>query len=274
MHEIGFKYTVIDGQEVEENITSFTITNRDLKEISKMVREGKITGKMTELPKKIQDKFYEAIRYDFEINEIVDYESYEPDFKNELPEDLLKLLPKDCQKILGYVPSEQPNEEPKEEEAKPANEEEQITYIGDDGQPDSPEWGVTENGEHLYLVIKKVYLDKIVKGTKQIEYREIKDKTYKRYIEVDEDGVPFWEKRATEGLPRTDMDYLFQINRCPYIPKDIRYLDLAAGYNKDRDTAVVELGGIGFDAGYGENGDLCWIIKFFIKRVVEYKPGK
>ena len=43
----------------------------------------------------------------------------------------------------------------------------------------------------LYLTIKQVFFDQIVVGTKKEEYREIKDTTYKKYLECDKDGWPF-----------------------------------------------------------------------------------
>lgn len=147
-------------------------------------------------------------------------------------------------------------------------------YRGDNGRLDEPDWSVSEKGESLYLVIKQEYLDKIIAGTKEIEYREIKDKTYRRYLELNENGKPRLDLEMLDKLRRHDTEYLMSINACPYIPRDIRYLDLAAGYHKDRDTARVELGGIGFDAGTGMDGRPCWIIKFFINEVLEYHRGK
>ena len=43
----------------------------------------------------------------------------------------------------------------------------------------------------LYLTIKQVYFDAIVAGLKKEEYREIKNTTYKKYLEVDEEGWPY-----------------------------------------------------------------------------------
>ena len=45
-------------------------------------------------------------------------------------------------------------------------------------------------GNSLYLTIKQVYFDQIVAGTKKEEYREIKDTTYKKYLDTDEYGCP------------------------------------------------------------------------------------
>ena len=43
----------------------------------------------------------------------------------------------------------------------------------------------------LYLAIKQVFFDEIIAGTKTKEYREIKNTTYKKYLECDEDGFPY-----------------------------------------------------------------------------------
>ena len=289
-HEVKFDYALLYHGDPDSNDNLYEtatclLTDKDLKEISKSVREGKVKQYIQELPEKIYEKFEIAADNDVlaidDEPEIYEYRrrEFERVIKVNLPEDLLKLLPKDCQEILGYTPSD--SEEPvdnsstqSEDAQEQPQAEEEITYIGDDGQPDVPEWEVSEEGEELYLVMKQEYFDKIVEGTKQIEYREIKDSTYKRYIEVDKKGNPCIDEEALQGLESTDMAYLMYINRCPYIPKDVRYLSLGVGYNKDRDTAKVEVGGIGFESGYGQKGNPCWIIKYFIKKVLEVNRGK
>ena len=42
----------------------------------------------------------------------------------------------------------------------------------------------------------------------------------------------------------------------PYIPKEIYYLDLAVGYNKDRDTMTVEVTDISFEPGNDKEGNM------------------
>lgn len=286
-HEVKFDYGLLYRGETDSNDNVYgtavcKLTDNDLREIRKAVREGKVKKYINELPEKIVKKFECAISEAvWGGGEFDDYGSvrdeYEEVYNVNLPEDLLKILPKDCQEILNYTPSEEAadNSSTQSEDAQGQPQaEEEITYIGDDGQPDVPEWEVSEEGEELYLVMKQEYFDKIVEGTKQIEYREIKDSTYKRYIEVDKKGNPCIDEEALQGLESTDMAYLMYINRCPYIPKDYRYLSLGVGYNKDRDTAKVEVGGIGFEFGYGQKGNPCWIIKYFIKKVLEVNRGK
>lgn len=43
----------------------------------------------------------------------------------------------------------------------------------------------------------------------------------------------------------------------PYAPKEIEYLDLAVGYNKDRDTMSVEVVDISFDPSKDKKGDIA-----------------
>lgn len=45
----------------------------------------------------------------------------------------------------------------------------------------------------LYLPIKQIYFDAILAGTKKVEYREIKDTTFKKYIET-------WKEGSEEGF--------------------------------------------------------------------------
>lgn len=79
----------------------------------------------------------------------------------------------------------------------------------------------------LTLNIKKVYFDEIVKGTKKIEYRELKQTTLNRYTYLDEsDGKRY--------LRRYDA---------------IRFF---VGYYKDRESALVQVKDITYDKGIVE----------------------
>lgn len=98
----------------------------------------------------------------------------------------------------------------------------------------------------LYLPIKQVYFDAIIEGTKKIEFREIKKTTAKRYVVTNEDGT---FAKNPDG-------------KTPFLPKNIKYLNLAVGYNKERDMATAEVGKITFRRLAGR-----WITEFHIKRV-------
>ena len=114
----------------------------------------------------------------------------------------------------------------------------------------------------LYLPIKQVYFDSILAGRKKEEYREIKDTTFKKYLET-------WKEGNEEGLLYNDelvsedqgLDIMMYNNGVyPFLPIDYKYLKLAVGYEKDRDTAIVEVVDISFQLAKDKNGK---IVRFF-----------
>ena len=79
----------------------------------------------------------------------------------------------------------------------------------------------------LTLNIKKIYFDEIMNGTKKIEYRELKQTTLNKYTYIDEsDGKRY--------LRRYDALRLF------------------VGYNKDRESALVQVTDITYNEGIVE----------------------
>lgn len=104
----------------------------------------------------------------------------------------------------------------------------------------------TPNKENtLYLPIKQVYFDQIIAGTKKEEYREIGPNTYKKYIICDDKGNPWIEEFLTdEDLDFYGAELLMACKdgKFPFFfREDIKFLNLAVGYNKVRDTATVEV---------------------------------
>ena len=94
----------------------------------------------------------------------------------------------------------------------------------------------------LYLPIKQIYFDEIIAGTKTAEYREVKDTTATRYLQTDKQGYLI----ADPDVPGSeDCAYIDDYNngRFPYLVKPYKYLSLAVGYAKERDTAIVEVTG-------------------------------
>lgn len=90
----------------------------------------------------------------------------------------------------------------------------------------------------LSLIIKEVYFKEILNGTKTIEYRELKQTTMNKYTYVDEaDGKRY--------LRRYDA------------------LRLNVGYNKDRDSALVEVTDITYDSDKG------WV-EYHLGRILEH----
>jgi hypothetical protein len=101
----------------------------------------------------------------------------------------------------------------------------------------------------LYLTIKQSYFNEILQGKKKKEYREIKETTFRKYLET-------WSEGGNIGLYYNDsltysdpMDEIFIYNNgvYPYIPLEYKYLQLAAGYARDRDTMVVKVEDISFE---------------------------
>lgn len=77
----------------------------------------------------------------------------------------------------------------------------------------------------LYLPIKQVYYDAIMAGRKVQEFREVRPTTIKKLLQIDKDG---YEIEDEDG------------NSLPVAYDAIAF---AVGYNKDRDTALVEVVG-------------------------------
>lgn len=117
----------------------------------------------------------------------------------------------------------------------------------------------------LYLPINQEYFDEIVNGNKDKEYRAIGPQTVTKFIQnKKKDG-------ETELLCNRDLisdkdfdlyanDYMFYNNGVfPYIPKDIKYLDLAVGYRKQRDRMLVEVVDISFEPGKDKEGNIALV---------------
>jgi hypothetical protein len=142
------------------------------------------------------------------------------------------------------------------------------TQIGIAAEDETPNAANT-----LYLPIKQVYFDQIIEGTKKIEYREVKDTTAKRYL-IYSDGKPILNQEVTD--PTLDY-YLDDFNggKFPFVPKQYKYLNLAVGYSKNRDTALVEVEKITFMPAEIRAKMFCfWIEEFHIGRVVEVHRKK
>ncbi len=147
----------------------------------------------------------------------------------------------------------------------------------------------------LYLPIKQKYFDEIIAGTKTKEYREIKDTTFKKYLEIEThpDGVVIYfddELASVETIEKYSNDPMIWNNGVyPYYAKDYKFLDLRVGYAKDRDTAIVEVKNITFEPAktkegkiarfdwseadgiiFNENGEFCvWQVVYHLGKIVE-----
>lgn len=75
----------------------------------------------------------------------------------------------------------------------------------------------------LNLIIKQVYFDQIINGTKTQEFREVKPTTIKKLLQLDEDGYELEDEKGNA------------------IPIHYDAIQFYVGYNKDRDSALVEV---------------------------------
>lgn len=122
----------------------------------------------------------------------------------------------------------------------------------------------------LYLPIKQVYFDQIIAGTKKEEYREIKEGiTANRYLLKDKNGKYVLNPDVTQP----DKEYFiddYNNGNFPFVPKLYKYLYIAVGYAKERDTALVEVDGFRFIPNM-IRADLYafWQIAFHLGKIIE-----
>lgn len=122
----------------------------------------------------------------------------------------------------------------------------------------------------LYLPIKQVYFDQIIAGTKKAEYRDVKEGiTANRYLQKDNSGAYLLNPDVTDpGKVYYIDDY--NNGHFPFVPKDYKYLFLAVGYAKVRDTAIVEVTDISFEANViRANKYAFWVIVYHLGKVIE-----
>lgn len=81
----------------------------------------------------------------------------------------------------------------------------------------------------LTLIIKQVFFDQIIAGTKKEETRELRPKSEKKYIAYAEDET--------------------------YTAIEYQHIRFYVGYNKGRDTALVAVNGAHFEDIVDENGE-------------------
>lgn len=122
----------------------------------------------------------------------------------------------------------------------------------------------------LYLPIKQVYFDEIIAGTKKMEYREIKEGiTANRYLAKDVSGKYMINQDVAD--PNTEY-FIDDYNggHFPFLPREYKYLYLAVGYAKERDTALVEVTGFSFKPEMiRANLYAFWVIVFHLGDIIE-----
>lgn len=100
----------------------------------------------------------------------------------------------------------------------------------------------------LYLPIKQVYFDAIVAGVKTVEYREVVGWPLgSRYLIKDTDRPGHYKLNPECTEPGKDYEWNdYNGGRFPFLPRPFKKLYMAVGYDKDRDTATVEIIGFTF----------------------------
>mgnify|MGYP000145875443 CR=1 FL=1 len=123
----------------------------------------------------------------------------------------------------------------------------------------------------LTLIIKQRFFDEIINGTKKQEFREVKPTTFKRLVQLDEDGYELEDENGNA------------------IPIQYDALQLYVGYAKNRASALVEVKSahceivtnengepIIYEYGTDKNGEpLTWVVEqvvYNLGKVLAYKP--
>lgn len=147
----------------------------------------------------------------------------------------------------------------------------------------------------LRLVIKPESFNEIISGKKKTEAREIKDTTFRKYLQTWTEGDNIgllYNKALMEGEPVSEI-YLYNNGVYPYFPIDYKYLSMTTGPTGSGDILVVEIVDITFEPvlqknGYPirfniveddfkpcKNGNYCfWYIVYHLGKVVEIKHRK
>lgn len=76
----------------------------------------------------------------------------------------------------------------------------------------------------LSLIIKQKYFDEILAGTKTQEFRENRPNTFRKYCELDEEGYALFDEE--KGI---------------FVPKQYDAIRFFVGYQKNRQSALVEI---------------------------------
>ena len=115
----------------------------------------------------------------------------------------------------------------------------------------------------LDLTTDQINFDEILNGTKDKEYRQINSITVSKLIDnklVDGELqlVCNHDLISQERFDRYANDIMYYNDGVfPYIPKDIKYLNLGVGYHEDRNTMTVEVTDISFEPGRDKVGDIA-----------------
>lgn len=128
----------------------------------------------------------------------------------------------------------------------------------------------------LYLPIRQVYFDQIIAGTKKTEYRQIPGHPIASRYLIKADTPSRYELDPEHTEPGRFYDWNdYNGGHYPFRPRPFKYLYMAVGYEKDRDTAKVEITGITFHPEnilHDRAGKPCfcfWVMEIHLGRVIE-----
>ena len=292
MAKYSFSFRLFkDEKQVFESTTQVSLTKKSFQELEQFVIDHSFSAEMQDIPAAIYDKCWQTA-YECAIRDYPNEmdESFSLELEDYIPESFLEQLSAETQqKVKENMPFYVPEEGSKTEEtASVETPKEEILPASDAENADDDILPTKENT--LYLTIKQMYFDQIISGSKKKEYREIKDTTYKKYLECDEFGNPYCEEGKLDMNDPLAGDICIWNNGVyPYVSKDAHlFLNLAVGYHKERDTAIVEIEDISFEPVVGkngkparftfdgqkgypdENGELClWNIVYHLGDVIE-----
>lgn len=146
----------------------------------------------------------------------------------------------------------------------------------------------------LYLVINQFYFDAILSGSKKQEFREIKDTTFSKFLDTTKVNGNVCIKYDSDKISEEEFEkhpnnpMIYNNGVYPYLPRNYKFLELAVGYKKDRDTMTIAVENIHFEpmlTKFGkearfsedgermkinENGEFCiWNIVYTLGEIME-----
>lgn len=128
----------------------------------------------------------------------------------------------------------------------------------------------------LYLPIKQVYFDAIIAGTKRTEYRQVCGYPLASRYLIKEEGPNHYKLNPECTKPGQVYDWRdYNGGRYPFLPRPFKRLYMAVGYEKDRDTATVEITSITFHPEQvihdrdGIPAYCFWVMEIHLGKVLE-----
>ena len=295
MAKYEYTYVILkDYEEVYKSTSEVSLTKKDFREIEEFMKEHSYSCNFIDIPSRIYDKCldYAYEKAYKEYPEISDIEGdYLVDLEEFIPECFIRQLSEETKrKVLPDAPYYVMESIDVQEDVSEVLKVDTCPARLSEASMEKEKLIVPTQDNTLYLPIKQVYFDAIIEGSKKEEYREIKPTTYKKYLECDDYDNPCFDKSLmSDDNPLCGDIYVWNNGVYPYIPKETyNFLSLAVGYNKERDTAIVEIEGVSFEPMLNEKGmpmrftvegedvvpsdtgELCvWLIVYHLGKIIE-----